>query len=294
MAGENITRVGIVGAGRMGAGIAEVCARAHCDVLVYEPARDLVASGRARVLDSLDQAVSSGTLTGRERDHVSSGLRFTTDLADFADRNVVIEAIVEDETAKVEILERLDELVGPATILASNTSSIPIATLSAATSRPQRVLGMHFFYPVPELPLMELVTTPSTDDAVARRVREFACDVLGKHVICSSDRSGYVVNAILMPYLLSAVRMVENGLATVDDIDSAMVLGMAHPMGPLRLADLVGLDTVVSIAVRMHAEFDEPMYSPPPLLRRLVDEGRLGRKAGRGFYRYGDRVTADI
>lgn len=294
MAGGYITRVGIVGAGRMGAGIAEVCARAHCDVLVHERARDLVVSGRARILDSLDQAVSSGTLTGRERDHVSSRLRFTTDLADFDGRDLIIEAIVEDEAAKTALLGRLDAAVGSATILASNTSSIPIASLSAATSRPGNVVGMHFFHPVPALPLMELVTTDRTDDDVACRVREFAHDVLGKHVICSSDRSGFVVNALLMPYLLSAMRMVENGFAGVDDIDTAMVLGVAHPMGPLRLADLVGLDTVVAIAERMHSEFDEPMYSPPALLLRMVAQGRLGKKAGHGFYRYGDRVTPDI
>ncbi|MCF8569046.1 3-hydroxybutyryl-CoA dehydrogenase [Gordonia sp. HY002] len=294
MAGENIARVGIVGAGRMGAGIAEVCARAQCDVLVHEQSRDLVAAGRTRILDSLGQAVSSGTLTGRERDHVSSRLRFTTDLADFDGRDLVIEAIVEDEVAKTELLGRLDAVVGSATILASNTSSIPIGSLSAATSRPRRVVGMHFFHPVPALPLMELVTTAETDDDVARRVREFAHDVLGKHVICSSDRSGFVVNAILMPYLLSAVRMVENGFATVDDIDTAMVLGVAHPLGPLRLADLVGLDTVVAIAERMHSEFDEPMYAAPALLRRMVAQGRLGKKSGHGFYRYGDRVVADI
>ncbi|MCF8609540.1 3-hydroxybutyryl-CoA dehydrogenase [Gordonia sp. HY285] len=294
MASEKIARVGIVGAGRMGAGIAEVCARAHCDVLVHEPARDLVAACRSRILDSLDQGVSSGTLTARERDRMSSGLRFTTDLADFADRELVIEAIVEDEAAKVDIFGRLDVVVGPAAILASNTSSIPIGTLSAATSRPRRLVGMHFFHPVPEVALMELVTTSATDDAVARRVRDFAHDVLGKHVICSSDRSGFVVNALLVPYLLSAVRMVESGFASVDDVDTAMVLGVAHPMGPLRLADLIGLDTVVAIADRMRSEFDEPMYSPPPLLRRMVDEGRLGKKADLGFYRYGDRVTADM
>ncbi|WOC12754.1 3-hydroxybutyryl-CoA dehydrogenase [Gordonia sp. MP11Mi] len=294
MASEKIARVGIVGAGRMGAGIAEVCARAQCDVLVHEPARDLVAVGRSRILDSLDQAVSSGTLTARERERVSNGLRFTSDLADFADRDLVIEAIVEDEEAKLDVFGRLDAVVGSAAILASNTSSIPIATLSAATSRPCRLVGMHFFHPVPELALMELVTTSATDDAVARCVREFAHDVLGKHVICSSDRSGFVVNALLMPYLLSAVRMVESGFARVEDIDTAMVLGVAHPMGPLRLADLIGLDTVVAIADRMHSEFDEPMYSPPRLLRRMVDEGRLGKKAGLGFYRYGDRVTADM
>ncbi|MCF8588577.1 3-hydroxybutyryl-CoA dehydrogenase [Gordonia liuliyuniae] len=294
MASEKIARVGIVGAGRMGAGIAEVCARAHCDVLVHEPARDLVAACRSRILDSLDQGVSSGTLTARERDRMSSGLRFTTDLADFADRELVIEAIVEDEAAKVDIFGRLDVVVGPAAILASNTSSIPIGTLSAATSRPRMLVGMHFFHPVPEVALMELVTTSATDDAVARRVRDFAHDVLGKHVICSSDRSGFVVNALLVPYLLSAVRMVESGFASVDDVDTAMVLGVAHPMGPLRLADLIGLDTVVAIADRMRSEFDEPMYSPPRLLRRMVDEGRLGKKADLGFYRYGDRVTADM
>lgn len=294
MASGTISRVGIVGAGRMGAGIAEVCARAQCDVLVHDHSRDLVTAGRNRILDSLDQAVSSGTLTARERDRMSSGLRFTTDLSDFADRELVIEAVVEDERVKAEVFSRLDVVVDPAATLASATSSISIATLSEAISRPGRLVGMHFFHPVPELALMELVATSSTDADVVRGARDFAHDVLGKHVICSPDRSGFVVNALLIPYVMSAVRMVEGGFATVDDIDTAMVLGVAHPMGPLRLADAVGLDTLVAIADRMHVEFGEAMYEPPRLLRRMVEEGRVGKTAGHGFYRYGDRVTVDV
>ncbi|GAA4641278.1 3-hydroxybutyryl-CoA dehydrogenase [Gordonia humi] len=294
MESETISRIGVVGARQMGAGIAEVCARADCDVLVYDGARDLVSAGRARIQRSLDQAVSHGTLTERERERVARGLRFTLDLADFADRDLVVEAIDEDEDVKTEVFARLDGIVAPSTILASNTSAVPISALAAATADPSRVIGMHFFHPVPALPLMELVTTSVTDDGVAQAAKGFAHDVLGKHVICSGDRTGFVVNALIVPYVLSAVRMVENGFATVDDVDTAMVLGCSHPMGPLKLADLVGLDNVAEIADRMHREYDEPLYAPPGLLLRLVEAGRLGRKCGHGFYLYGDRVVADV
>lgn len=281
------TRVGVVGAGQMGAGIAEVCARAHVDVLVREPTRELAEQGRARILHSLGRGVSSGKLTERERDQAALRLRFTTDLADFGDRQLVIEAIVEDETAKTAVFRELDVVVtDPAAVLASSTSSIPIARLGAGTARPERVIGMHFFNPVPELPLVELVSTPQTGKAVRERARAFAEQVMGKQVIHAADRAGAVVNALLVPYLLSAIRMAESGFATIEDIDRAMVLGCAHPTGPLSLADLVGLDTVKAIADAMYAEFREPLYSPPPLLVRMVEDGMLGTKTGHGFYRY--------
>ncbi|MBT0566952.1 3-hydroxybutyryl-CoA dehydrogenase [Williamsia sp. CHRR-6] len=287
MASEKISRVGVIGAGQMGAGIAEVCARAHVDVLVYESTRELAAAGRARILRSLDRGVSSGKLTEREREQASWRLRFTSDLGDFADRQLVCEAVVEDEAVKTGIFQQLDKIVtDPNAVLASNTSSIPIMKLGMTTANAARVIGMHFFNPVPVLPLVELVTTLMTSPEVTARAEQFAADVLGKEVVRSADRSGFVVNALLVPYLLSSIRMVESGFATVEDIDKAMVLGCAHPMGPLKLTDLVGLDTVKAIADKMYEEFKEPLYSPPPLLLRMVEAGRLGKKAGHGFYQY--------
>ncbi|MET9200616.1 3-hydroxybutyryl-CoA dehydrogenase [Gordonia sp. NPDC003585] len=287
MVSHGITRVGVVGAGQMGAGIAEVCARANTDVLVFESTRELAAAGRTRVLRSLDRGVSSGKLTEREREQAALRLRFTSDLGEFADRQLVCEAVVEDEDVKAELFAQLDKVVtDPEAVLASNTSSIPIMKLGMATQDAGRVVGLHFFNPVPVLPLVELVTTLATAPEVGDRAEAFAHDVLGKQVVRSADRSGFVVNALLVPYLLSAIRMVESGFATVEDIDKAMVLGCAHPMGPLKLADLVGLDTVKAIADKMYEEFKEPLYSPPPVLLRMVEAGRLGKKAGRGFYQY--------
>ena len=290
MTSEKIQRVGIIGAGQMGAGIAEVCARAHIDVLVFEQTRELAAAGRSRILRSLDRGVSSGKITEREREQAAWRLRFTSDLGDFADRQLVVEAILEDEKIKSAIFKELDEVVtDPNAVLASNTSSIPIMKLGIATKAPERVIGMHFFNPVPVLPLVELVTTLKTSAEVTQRAEQFAAEVLGKQVVRSADRSGFVVNALLVPYLLSAIRMVESGFATKEDIDKATVLGLAHPMGPLALTDLVGLDTVKSIADSMYEEFKEPLYSPPPLLSRMVEAGLVGKKAGAGFYQYGDK-----
>ncbi|GAB2638240.1 3-hydroxybutyryl-CoA dehydrogenase [Prescottella soli] len=294
MTSEKIQRVGVIGAGIMGSGIAEVCARAHVDVLVYEPSRELAAAGRARILRSLDRGVSSGKITEREREQAAWRLRFTSDLGDFADRQLVVEAVVEDEKIKSEIFAELDQIVtDPDAVLASNTSSIPIMKLGIATKAPERVIGMHFFNPVPVLPLVELVTTLKTSPAVSKRAETFASELLGKQIVRSADRSGFVVNALLVPYLLSAIRMVESGFATKEDVDKAMVLGCAHPMGPLALTDLVGLDTVKSIADSMYEEFKEPLYSAPPLLLRMVEAGLVGKKSGAGFYEYADngRVT---
>ncbi|QNG19910.1 3-hydroxybutyryl-CoA dehydrogenase [Rhodococcus triatomae] len=293
MSSEKIQRVGVIGAGIMGSGIAEVCARAHVDVLVYEQTRELAAAGRSRILRSLDRGVSSGKITEREREQAAWRLRFTSDLGDFADRQLVVEAVVEDEKIKSEIFAELDGVVtDPDAVLASNTSSIPIMKLGIATTKPERVIGMHFFNPVPVLPLVELVTTLKTSPAVTARAESFASDILGKQVVRSADRSGFVVNALLVPYLLSAIRMVESGFATKEDIDKATVLGLAHPMGPLALTDLVGLDTVKSIADSMYEEFKEPLYSAPPLLLRMVEAGLVGKKSGAGFYEYGDNGRA--
>jgi 3-hydroxybutyryl-CoA dehydrogenase len=283
----SIERVGVIGAGQMGAGIAEVSARAGVDVLVFEKTEALVTAGRNRIVKSVERGVSAGKITERERDNAVSRLKFTTELADLADRQLIIEAVVEDEGVKAGIFAELDGIVtDPNAVLASNTSSIPIMKLGAATKNPQRVLGLHFFNPVPVLPLVELVSTLVTDEAAAARTEEFAGSVLGKQVVRCSDRSGFVVNALLVPYLLSAIRMVEAGFATVEDVDKAVVAGLSHPMGPLRLSDLVGLDTLKLISDKLFEEFKEPHYGPPPLLLRMVEAGLLGKKSGRGFYTY--------
>lgn len=271
----------------MGAGIAEVSARAGVDVLVFETTDALVTAGRNRIAKSLERGVSAGKVTEREKDAALAKLTFTTKVADLADRQLVIEAVIEDEAVKSKIFAELDEVIAdPDAVLASNTSSIPIMKLAAATKNPSRVLGLHFFNPVPVLPLVELVTTLVTTDSAAARVEEFASTVLGKQVVRCADRSGFVVNALLVPYLLAAIRMVEGGFATIEDVDKAVVAGLSHPMGPLRLSDLVGLDTLKLIADKMFEEFKEPLYAAPPLLLRMVEAGQLGKKSGQGFYKY--------
>jgi 3-hydroxybutyryl-CoA dehydrogenase len=284
---KNIERVGVVGAGQMGAGIAEVSLRAGADVRIYEPTEALVAAGRDRITKSLDRGVSKGKLSQEERDAALSKLSVTTTLPDLSDRQLVIEAIVEDDVVKAKVFAELDEVItDPDAILASNTSSIPIMKIAAATKNPGRVLGLHFFNPVPVLPLVELVGTLVTTEEALARTEKFASEVLGKQVVRCADRSGFVVNALLVPYLLSAIRMAEAGVATVEDIDTAVVAGLSHPMGPLRLSDLVGLDTLKLIADKMFEEFKEPLYGPPPLLQRMVEAGQLGKKSGKGFYTY--------
>jgi 3-hydroxybutyryl-CoA dehydrogenase len=271
----------------MGAGIAEVSVRAGVDVLVYEPTEALTTAGRARIVKSLERGVSAGKVTERERTAALERLKFTTSLADLSDRQLVIEAIIEDEAVKAKVFAELDKVItDPDAVLASNTSSIPIMKLGAATQNPGRVLGLHFFNPVPVLPLVELVSTLVTSDAAVARTEKFASDVLGKQVVRCSDRSGFVVNALLVPYLLAAIRMVEAGFATIEDVDKAVVAGLSHPMGPLRLSDLVGLDTLKLIADKMFDEFKEPLYAAPPLLLRMVEAGQLGKKSGQGFYTY--------
>ncbi|WP_423488084.1 3-hydroxybutyryl-CoA dehydrogenase [Mycobacteroides sp. PCS013] len=284
---DGITRVGVIGAGQMGAGIAEVSARAGVDVLVFETTEALTTAGRDRITKSLDRGVSAGKITERERDAAVANLKFTTDLADFSDRQLVIEAVIEDESIKSSIFAKLDEVItDPDAVLASNTSSIPIMKIAAATKNPGRVLGLHFFNPVPVLPLVELISTLVTTPEAAARTEAFASEVLGKQVVRAADRSGFVVNFLLVPYLLAAIRMAESGFATVEDIDKAVVAGLSHPMGPLRLSDLVGLDTLKLIADSMYDEYKEPLYAAPPLLLRMVEAGRLGKKSGVGFYEY--------
>jgi 3-hydroxybutyryl-CoA dehydrogenase len=282
-----ITRVGVVGCGLMGSGIAEVCSRAGLDVVVREIDAAAAERGQQRLTTSLDRGVRSGKLTEAERDAALAHLSFTTDLGDMADRQLVIEAVIEDETLKTEVFSILDKVVlDEHAILASNTSSIPVMKLGIATKRPEQVLGIHFFNPVPVLRLVELVTSLLTAPATSVRAEAFATEVLHKKVIRSQDRAGFIVNALLIPYILSAIRMMESGFATAADIDTGMVEGCNHPMGPLHLADLIGLDTTLAVADSLYTEFKEPLYAPPPLLSRMVEAGLLGRKAGRGFYDY--------
>ncbi|MGW5636485.1 3-hydroxybutyryl-CoA dehydrogenase [Streptomyces sp. NPDC003832] len=282
---DGIRLVGVVGCGLMGAGIAEICARAGLDTLVHEVDLPAVEAGRRRIAHSLDRAEGRGLLTAAERERVLERVTYTTDLADFTDRDLAVEAIPENERLKLEVFGALDRaMTKPHALLASNTSSIPIMKLAAATSRPGRVIGMHFFNPVPVLDLVELVPSLVTDDDAWTATHTFVSDTLGRHVIVSQDRAGFVVNALLIPYLLSAIRMFESGFATAADIDDGMTRGCAHPMGPLALADHIGLDTTLAVAESLYAEFKEPHYAPPPLLSRMVEAGHLGRKTGRGFY----------
>ncbi len=282
-----VTRVGVVGCGLMGSGIAEVCARAGLDVMVREANPAAMEAGQKRLTSSLDRALGANKISEDDRDSALARLSFTTDLADFADRQLVVEAIIEDERLKTEVFAQLDKYVDDDNaILATNTSSIPVMKLGMATKRPSQVVGVHFFNPVPVLKLVELVPSLLTSTDTISRAVEFAENSLQKKVIRSNDRAGFIVNALLVPYILSAVRMMESGYASAEDIDLGMVEGCAHPMGPLRLADLIGLDTIVAIAESLYAEFKEPLYAAPPLLSRMVDAGLLGRKAGRGFYDY--------
>ncbi|MEJ8645462.1 3-hydroxybutyryl-CoA dehydrogenase [Streptomyces sp. MS1.HAVA.3] len=283
----DVERVGIVGCGLMGSGIAEVCALAGRDVVVVESSRAAADAGLERITRSLARAAAAGKLTGAQRDTAMGRIAMTTDLSRMADRDLVVEAVAEDERAKLEVFARLDRTVERRdAVLATNTSSIPVIRLAAATSRPEQVVGLHFFNPVPVLPLVELVPSLLTGEETVRRARDFASEVLGKRVVRAQDRAGFIVNALLVPYLLAAVRMAESGAASAEDIDQGMTLGCAHPLGPLALADVIGLDTVQAIARSMYAEYREPLYAPPPLLARMVDAGLLGRKTGRGFHTY--------
>ncbi len=281
-----ITRLGVVGCGLMGSGIAEVAARSGLDVVVREPTDELLTAGRARIQKSLERAVEKEKLTASERDAAWTRLRFTTKLAELADRDLVVEAIVEDPEAKKELFTALDGSCRPETIFASNTSSLPITDMAAATSRADRFVGLHFFNPVPVMKLVEVVRTVATSDETFERAFAFA-GAVGKVPIVAKDRSGFVVNLLLVPYLLDAVRQIERGAASVRDIDVGMTLGCGHPMGPLTLCDFVGIDTLHRIAEIMYEEYREERYAPPPLLRRLVALGRFGKKSGLGFYDWG-------
>jgi 3-hydroxybutyryl-CoA dehydrogenase len=287
--GSEIRRVGIVGGGIMGSGIAEVCARAGLEVTLVEVSADAASTARGRIEQSLDRAVDRGKVPADSAAEALGRLTCSAEFAALADREIVIEAVVEDRAAKLEVFRRLAATVEePEAILASNTSSIPIVELAASTGqRAEHVLGLHFFNPVPVLSLVEIIPSLLTDDVVVRRARRFAGEQLGKDPIVAPDRAGFTVNALLIPYLLSAIRMFEQGLASAEDIDAGMVKGCAHPMGPLALADMIGLDTVLGVSETLYAEHREQLFAPPPLLQRLVSANLLGRKTGRGLYSYG-------
>jgi len=279
-------RVGIVGSGIMGTGIAEVCARSGVDVLLHDIDPDRASGAIDRIEASLSKAVSRGKLDADDAETALGRLTPTSTLDDLADRQLAIEAIVEDEAAKLAVFAELDRLLDEDALLVSNTSSIPIMKLAMATGRRDRVAGLHFFNPVPVLTLVELIPSLLTSDETADQLRAFATEQLSKHVILSHDRAGFIVNALLIPYLLAAIRMLESGFASAEDIDAGMMRGANHPMGPLALADLIGLDTTQAVAESMYEEFKEQLYAPPPLLQRMVDAGLLGRKTGRGFLTY--------
>jgi 3-hydroxybutyryl-CoA dehydrogenase len=285
MRAEDVRTVGIIGCGLMGSGIAETVARAGQTVVFLEASEELVERGRNRIETSTLRAVERGRLETAERDALLGRISGTTDVHELADVDLVIEAATEDHDTKVGMFRRLDEVTKPDVILASNTSSIPIADLGAATSRPDKVLGMHFFNPVPVMGLIELVRAITTSEDTVEFGRAYGV-ALGKTTVESRDRAGFIVNALLIPYLNGAIRMLEDGFATREDIDTAIHLGLNHPMGPLQLIDLIGLDTHLFIANVLFEEFKEPTFAPPPLLRRMVTAGRLGRKVGRGFYDY--------
>jgi 3-hydroxybutyryl-CoA dehydrogenase len=270
----------------MGSGIAEVCARAGLHVTVVETDEERAARSRAAIERSLQRAVGAGKLPGSDSEAALDRLAFTSQLGDVEGSDAAIEAIIESEAAKRDMFQELDRLLPEAQFLASNTSSVPIMKLAAGTSRPDRVLGLHFFNPVPVLPLVEVVRSIMTSEDTVSHARRFAEERLGKTCIDSQDRAGFVVNALLIPYLLSAIRMFESGFASKDDIDRGMVLGCAHPMGPLALSDLIGLDTLQAVATALYEEFRDPSAVAPALLNRMVEAGLLGRKSGRGFYDY--------
>jgi 3-hydroxybutyryl-CoA dehydrogenase len=285
MEAEDVGHVGVVGCGLMGSGIAEVVARAGIAVSVLEPTDELLARGRERIEASTGRAVERGKLDASERDAVLGRIRTTTDMADFASAELVIEAATEDREQKLAIFRSLDGVVKPDAVLASNTSSIPIATLASATARPDKVIGLHFFNPPPAMDLIEVTPSLSTSDATLAFARAFG-ERLGKTTVLARDEAGFIVNRLLIPYLCAAIRLLDSGFATREDIDASIALGLRHPLGPLKLADLIGLDTVLQVAEVLLEEFGEPAYAPPPRLRRMVAAGRLGRKSGSGFYDY--------
>lgn len=281
-----ITKVAVIGGGTMGSGIAEVCAKAGLDTVVLEAEAAAAEAAKARIESSMDKAVGRGRLSEDDRTATVARLGYTTEIESLDDRDLVIEAIIENEQIKLDLFKRLDEITPEHCILSSNTSSIPIINLATATKRPDRVLGLHFFNPATVQKLCEIVVSIATDEAVVAACETFASTTLGKETIRSKDRAGFIVNRLLVPYLLQAISLLDTGQVTREDIDNGMMFGCAHPMGPLTLCDLIGLDTIKSVADVLYEEFKIPTYAPPPLLKRMVAGGYLGRKSGEGFYTY--------
>ena len=283
-----IKRVGVVGGGQMGGGVAELTAKAGLPTVVREVTPEAAERSRAGIQKSLDRALERGKLDEAAHEAALGNLSFTTEIGDLGDCDLVVEAVVESLDLKAEVFRALDEVVAsPDAVLATNTSSIPIIDIAMATGRPERVIGMHFFNPAPVMKLVEVIPSVRTDPAVTDLITAFATDVLDKVVVAAKDRAGFVVNMLLVPYLNAAMRMYADGHATAADIDNGMKLGAAHPMGPLELSDMIGLDTMMLVAETLFAEYGDDFYQPPPLLRRMVAAGHLGRKTGRGFYDYG-------
>ena len=282
---NDASRIGVVGCGLMGSGIVEVIARAGLEATVVEIDEAHLREGLARVERSTQKGLDRGKLTEDEREALLARVNGVTSLDDLVGCDVVIEAASEAIETKIAIFERLDKVLPDEVIMCTNTSSIPIAELAASTERPDRVVGTHFFNPPPVMALLEVVRGLMTSDETVERARALG-EQLGKKVVLSKDRAGFIVNWLLMPYLNSAVRMLEEDFASREDIDQAVVLGLAHPMGPLQLLDLIGLDTALHISEVLFDEFKDPLYAPPPLLKRMVTAGYLGRKSGRGFYEY--------
>lgn len=282
-----IQTVGVVGCGLMGSGIVEVCARSGLSVVVREITQPALHGGLGRLRTSLDKGLERGKLSADEHAAALDRVRGTTELADMADCDWIIEAAVEDLAVKQATFRELDALVGPDTVLSSNTSSISITKIAAATSRPDRVIGTHFFNPVPVMPLLELVRGLQTSDVTFDRARALGGQLGKTLVVCQQDAPGFIVNRLFIPYGLDAIRALDDGVATIEDFDTAMKLGMSHPMGPFTLMDFVGLDTMLFIADAMYDETKDPRYAAPPRLRQMVAAGWLGRKSGRGFYEYG-------
>lgn len=280
-----IKQVGVVGCGQMGSGITQVCAQSGYQVIVSEINNELLNKGMASINSFLTRSVEKGKITRQDKDSALSRIKGTTDLKDFGDCDLLIEAAVENLDLKKKIFAELDKFCPKHAILASNTSGLSIIDMAMATARPDKVLGIHFFYPVWLMKLLEIVKTIATSNETLEIGKDFAKS-LGKTIIIAQDTPGFIVNRLMVPYLLNAIRMLEAGVATKEDIDTGMTLGLNHPMGPLALADFIGLDTLLFIANGIYAEFKDPQYAPPVLLAKMVTAGRLGRKTGKGFYDY--------